>query len=133
VLLIVAAAALLSAILSLGSTAQSWRKLSDGTVDALTLTDLTGITRRRELDKVFARIIGTELYTVNAYDIDKARTKLHRLLSDPTHDALSAFIALLGAMLWSWPLVGVAAAYELASWAWAIKTLARSREDEQDR
>jgi hypothetical protein len=128
VLLVVAAGALLSAILSLGSTAQSWRQLSTGSVDANTLSDLTGIVARRDLDRIFARIVGTDRYTVNAYDIEKARTKSHRLLSDPTHDALSAFIAVIGAMLWSWPLVTIAAVYELLSWSWAIKNVLRVRE-----
>jgi hypothetical protein len=129
VLLVVAACALLSAILSLGSTAHSWRQLSNGTASASTLTDLTGIWARRDLDRMFLRVVGTDLYVVNANDIERMRTKAHRLLSDPSHDALSAIVAVLGAMLWSWPLVLTAAAYELASWAWALKIATRLRDE----
>jgi hypothetical protein len=103
--------------------------LSNGTASASTLTDLTGIWAKRDLDRLFLRVVGTELYVVNANDIEKLRTKAHRLLSDPSHDALSAIVAVVGAMLWSWPLVLTAAAYELASWAWAMKIAMRSRDE----
>ena len=127
-LLAVATTTFISAVISLLTTAQSRERMKAGAVDANTLSDLTGIFARKDLDARFRRI-GPNLYVVDKDTVEAARTPLHRFLNDPSLDSVSALAAIASLLLWSWPLAIAAAAYEIASWGWSALIVVRNYND----